>query len=222
MNERDVVLQPIIDMSHHGLIGYELLTRLIGPNGALQSPAEHVFGTSWQSVDRYVLETVANWGRMGCQPAETLYINVSSATLIDNEIFGEWVRAFEQTLNHFTGAIAIEISEVTPTAVLQARWHVLETLGASLVIDDFGQGLAQEGRLKNFPWHTCKFEAGRLEQDRDAVCFCHRHGIRTIAEKVETPGQAKLAWELGISSLQGFLYERPQRASDVLAIEVLA
>lgn len=220
MSDREVVLQKMVDVAHSDCIGYEVLTRLVDLDGTLCSPAGKTHGADWLSIDRYVLATVARWGEEQCEPSGTLYINVSSETLTDNQGFRQWCLAFDRTLGHYDGPIALEVSERTPTDVLQHRWPDLASFCAELVIDDYGQGLALDGRLKGFPWRTCKFEAERLEQDRDAVGFCHRHDIQTVVEKVESRDQAQMAWQLGISTHQGFLYSHPVEASIVLANRV--
>ena len=42
--------------------------------------------------------------------------------------------------------------------------------------------------------------------------------IRTVAEGVETPGQARILRQLGCHTLQGYLYGRPMPVGELLAM----
>ena len=211
MTDVQVVLQPIINVHTGQCEAYETLARLTTPDGRVTGPLGLVSSGSWANLDIQVRATLRDWGLSGRDVPGSLFVNISPETLLSNETFRAWRWAFDAAQLANMSPLVLEVSERTPADVLKERWDELESLGAGLAVDDFGTGHATGGRLQQYPWSFCKFEAQRLldSMDEAAVAYCHSQGIQTIAEKVECWQQAERAVALGIGIHQGYLYARP-------------
>jgi EAL domain-containing protein (putative c-di-GMP-specific phosphodiesterase class I) len=103
--------------------------------------------------------------------------------------------------------------------------HRLRALGVRIAMDDFGTGYSSLSRLRSFPFDKIKidqsFITGR-EIDEDAAAVIRAIvalgaglGMTTIAEGVETAGQAALIGVDGCFDIQGYLLSRPIPAAEI-------
>ena len=116
-----------------------------------------------------------------------------------------------------TESILLEETEST----LQALQR-LKGLGVRIAMDDFGTGYSSLSYLRRFPFDKIKIDRSfvmDIETDPAAnrllesiVQLCKVLGMRTVAEGVETEGQANVLRSLGCDELQGYLYAKPMSA----------
>ena len=91
-------------------------------------------------------------------------------------------------------------------------------------MDDFGTGYSTLGILKNVPAdivkidrtfvrdvHASTFDATFI---RFIVALCHDVNINVCLEGVEADEEYAAVSDMGIDSIQGFLFGRPQTAED--------
>ena len=96
----------------------------------------------------------------------------------------------------------------------------LGDMGISVAVDDFGTGYSNLSYLIDFRFKKLKIDrsfVARMETDNSSgavvstiVGLSRALGVRTIAEGVETEGQATLLRAAGCDVVQGFLFGRPQ------------
>lgn len=207
MNIR-LATQPIVNATTGQTLAFELLAR-VSHEGQLFSPAI-LPRRSWLRLDSSVMGSLL--ARKGESSASLpVYLNLSAETLACNVAFARWHSDAALLCRMSPAGVGIEISENTPRGVLEHRWSALASLGAQLILDDFGTGVTCLEHLQAFPWDVCKFETPRLMEglDEEAVAHCRDYGIATIAEKVETPAQRCAMTQCGIDIHQGYLYARP-------------
>ena len=94
----------------------------------------------------------------------------------------------------------------------------LHERGIQLAIDDFGTGYSSLSYLKRFPVDKVKIDRSfvtDLEHDADdrmivkaIVTLGQALGLATIAEGVETRGQAEVLHRFGCDQGQGYLFGR--------------
>jgi EAL domain-containing protein (putative c-di-GMP-specific phosphodiesterase class I) len=96
---------------------------------------------------------------------------------------------------------------------------MLQSLGVAVAIDDFGTGYSSLHYLTHLRVDHMKVDKSfvrdadvdhqQQEIVRALVAMAHALGIETVAEGIETTGQARLLEQLGCRLGQGFLLARP-------------
>jgi Amt family ammonium transporter len=110
--------------------------------------------------------------------------------------------------------------------------QALKALGIGLVIDDFGTSYSLLASLKRFPVDGLKLDRSLIDglgeepQDtaiiRSVVARAEALGLRVTGEGIETETQRDRLRLLGCEQGQGFLFARPQLASELEALLVAA
>jgi hypothetical protein len=141
-------------------------------------------------------------------------VNVSPAQMLHQDLVAE-VRAVLEATGLPPDRLELEITE--GVLVRDKRGDVatlerLKGLGVKLAIDDFGTGYSSLSYLKSFPVDKVKIDksfVGSLEHDRDdrmivdaVVNLGRALGLSTIAEGMETAGQAQMLRALGCDEAQ--------------------
>jgi EAL domain-containing protein (putative c-di-GMP-specific phosphodiesterase class I) len=101
----------------------------------------------------------------------------------------------------------------------------LKTLGVRLAVDDFGTGYSSLSYLARFPVDVLKIdrsfvehvggESDQAELARTIVQLGRTLRLRTVAEGIEHPDQARHLAGMGCDLGQGYLYARPMPAGDL-------
>jgi len=104
----------------------------------------------------------------------------------------------------------------------------LRSLGVYIGIDDFGTGHSSLARLRDLPVEFVKVDRrfvnglGRESDDTAIVAsimsLAFAMGLHVIAEGVEEPDQASALVRLGCTTVQGFLFARPQPADAIVEL----
>lgn len=111
-----------------------------------------------------------------------------------------------------------------------ATLQALKALGVGLVIDDFGTSYALLASLKRFPVDGLKLDRSLIDGlgeesqaitiIRSVVARAGALGLRVTGEGIETETQRDRLQMLGCEQGQGFLFARPQLASELEALLV--
>jgi EAL domain-containing protein (putative c-di-GMP-specific phosphodiesterase class I) len=215
------VYQPILELPSRKVIGYEALGRGRHP-GLPQGPSD-LFKIA-KSINREVelsalfreqiLETVCERTDL---PALFLNTHPSEVGRPDH------LRAtIDAALSACKLKLVIEIHEaaiveIKGIADLKER---LATVGVQLAYDDFGSGQARLLELAEVPPDYLKFDI-RFVRGIDQSSASKRRllgslvkaardlGVHTLAEGIETEGEAETCVELGFTHAQGFYYSYP-------------
>jgi len=121
--------------------------------------------------------------------------------------------------------------EITETIMLQntdgtlAVLRTLQGLGVHISMDDFGTGYSSLSYLRSFPFDKIKIDQSfvrDLDKGSDAIAIIHAvsglgksFGMTTTVEGVETKEQLEQVRSEGCTEGQGYLFSRPQPASEV-------
>jgi diguanylate cyclase (GGDEF)-like protein/PAS domain S-box-containing protein len=220
--------QPILDLATDEVSQYELLVRMVGPNGELLPP--HAFLPSAErsgmvrEIDAWVTRNAIRLIDRRRRAGERLRleVNLSGRTLGDPAL----PRIIEEQL----AAVPIDpsnlIFEVTETtAVLnieKAREFAsqLTRLGCRFALDDFGAGFGSFYYLKYLPLEFLKIDGdfiGGIGHNRTdqvvvkaIVELSQRLGKATIAEFVGDARTIELLREFGVDYAQGYQIGEPQ------------
>jgi EAL domain-containing protein (putative c-di-GMP-specific phosphodiesterase class I) len=127
-------------------------------------------------------------------------------------------------------ALELEITESTLQTIERSLsiLNSLKQLGISISIDDFGTGYSSLSVLRDLPIDRIKIDRSfivelPLRPDGMAiveavVALGRALGMSIVVEGIERTDQAEVLFGLGCAEGQGFLYSRPLRYADLLAL----
>jgi EAL domain-containing protein (putative c-di-GMP-specific phosphodiesterase class I) len=154
-------------------------------------------------------------------------VNLSPAQFRDNTI-PQTVASALRTSGLPASRLEIEITEsffMSNSDATLAILAELRALGVRIAMDDFGTGYSSLSYLQQFPFDkikidrsfvanisTCTVAVSILEA---IVALAGKLNMITTVEGIETQQQAKIAFDLGCTEMQGFLFGPPQPAADL-------
>ncbi|MFB0964574.1 MAG: EAL domain-containing protein [Patescibacteria group bacterium] len=226
--EFELHYQPKVRLSDRRLTGFEALARWRSKEGMV-SPAvfmpaidEGSFSAEFgEWVIRTALAQMSSWQKDGVDYV-SVSVNVSPVHL-QNPRFAE---SLADILRDFPeidpGCLEIEIVETAAIQNLELTTATLEqcrSMGVRFALDDFGTGYSSLAYLKRIRSDTLKIDqtfvrdmlenVGDLNIVQGVIGLAEAFGHSSVAEGVETEGQAELLRMLGCASMQGYLISRP-------------
>lgn len=217
-------LQPIVRLGDSRPAGFEALIRWIRPDGSRVSPGEFI-PVAEQSELIYVLghwiirescRCLAELDRLVPGAAPFLSLNLSLRQFDDPDLFPVLEAALADS-GLDPRRLRLEITESMIARDADATLLLLQrckALGAKLSVDDFGTGYSSLSYLQRLPVDCLKLDRSFISELETSPAatrivgavarLAHDLGMETVAEGIETPGQAALCRELGVDYGQGF------------------
>jgi len=232
-----VVYQPIVELGHGGVTGVEALVRWQHPVRGVVSPVEFIeiaeetglIGALGEFVLHQACRQFVQWQvALGTQAPQTLSVNLSRAQIVESTLV-DMVRRALETSGLAVHHLQLEVTEslAAQDAQIQDRLHELKALGLTLALDDFGTGYSSLASLHQLPVDVVKIDRSFVQQVENSahhrvlveatVRVARSLGMRTVAEGIETEGQASVLAALQCEKGQGYLYARPLPAEDLPA-----
>ncbi|WP_346773201.1 EAL domain-containing protein [Asaia bogorensis] len=220
-----MAFQPIVDLSTRQIFAYEALVR--GKNGAsAQEILSRVTPENRYAFDqtcRVTAITLASELGLAEQGA-LLSINFLPNAVYDpTTCIGATLEAAER-VDFPTDRILFEFCE-NETLDTEHLLHILQTydrMGFKTAIDDFGAGYAGLSLLSRFQPDYVKLDMGlsraidstpvKQVMMRHTIAMLEGLNVTPICEGVETPEEASILSDLGISLQQGYIYAKPALA----------
>lgn len=224
-----VAYQPIVSLANRQCVGMEALVRWNHPSLGNVPPLEFV-GIAEETgliaeLGRFVLNEACRacvaWKRaFGSLAPRSVSVNVSRAQLLGSEHVGHVRQALDAS---GLDAVALQV-EVTESMAAQddrvrRSLHELKALGVTVALDDFGTGYSSLASLHLLPIDVLKIDRSFVMQVEssahhrvliEAVILVARSlNMRTVAEGIETEGQAIALTALHCDKGQGYLFARP-------------
>ena len=216
--------QPVVDSQTKEVAYFETLIRMIDESGEIVAagafvPVAERLGLMRQ-LDRRTLEMVV--ADLTNNPDITLALNISSLTASDRS----WLRALVGLVKGKPDIASRLMIEITETAALHdfedsARFvAAVRDLGCKVALDDFGSGYTSFRHLKSLTVDVVKIDGSfvmNVADNPDNLLFIRTllnlaegFGMKTVAECVQSPKDAKLLQDEGVNFMQGYYYGRPQ------------
>jgi len=239
VDERQLVLhyQPVVDLAHGQLRGFEALVRWRHPTRGLIAPADFIPLAEETGIIVPIGEWVlgeacrqgVTWHELRPDLALTMAVNVSPRQF-SGETFGHalWRVLGETGLP--PDRLKLEVTEqalAEDVEVTASFLRSITSLGVRLALDDFGVGYSSLGRLHLLPLHALKLDRSFIEglgRDPHAGAFVrlvielgHELALRVTAEGIETEAQRRIVSDLGCELGQGYLFSRPLAVEDATA-----
>ncbi len=229
--EFELVYQPLLHAGDGSIEGFEALMRWHRSGHGMTSPA--VFIPLAEELG--LIAAIGEWAIVqACQEAARwpgtlkVAVNLSPAQFSSPTLLATVRDALDRT---GLAPQRLEL-EITESVLLQDGSDVLETLlclrgmGVRTSMDDFGTGYSSLSYLWKFPFDKIKidqsFTRGMSDHSdclaiiRAVIGLGRTMNIMINAEGVETQAQWDMLRAEGCNQVQGYLFDRPRPASDVL------
>ncbi len=224
--------QPIIDLQTGAMSHAEALLRWHRPNGEIVMPSEFIDIAEESGlilpIGNWVIKEVLLFIRMlGIHQAPAISINVAASQFssTDHSVI-EWVDWITEA-GVAPDKIIFEITErmmLTQSQRVMKKIAILQEAGCQFGLDDFGTGYSSIVLLKNFNFDYLKidshFIASLTSESLDAslvsamISMAKGLGLGSIAEGVETEGQADILRSMGCQYVQGHLFSKSLTPED--------
>lgn len=227
-HELALYYQPKIDLSDGTLMGMEALIRWIKPDGTVVPPNKFIpvaeNSLLITKISDFVLHEACRqnkeWQDKGYPPI-AVSINLTAVDFYQTDV----KESIQSALNE-TGLDAQWLDvELTESLALKDIDHAIQQmqeirdLGVKLSMDDFGTGYSSLSYIQVLPITLLKLDRSfimYLEEDeisREIVSAVIRIAkskkIETIAEGIETIGQAEILKQSGCDLAQGYFFGKP-------------
>lgn len=231
MTERAVVpfFQPVVRSLDKRVMGYEVLGR------------SHLFGLKtssvmFQAASQLNLESELSrlCRRVGLEVSAQfatpthMYLNTHPSEMSDMDVLQLSLQELREAFPDLPVTLEIHESTVTSPPAMRELKSALDDLGYRLAYDDFGSGQARLIELVEVPPHVLKFDLA-LTRDIDKAPAQRQHmlaslvrmvgdlGIQSLAEGMETAGEAETCVQLGFELNQGFYYGVPAPIEEIIS-----
>jgi EAL domain-containing protein (putative c-di-GMP-specific phosphodiesterase class I) len=232
-----VHFQPEVDLASGGVVGMEALVRWQHPQRGLLWPVDFLTMADragllpmlgWEVLRRSARE-LASWKSLpplADGSPRQLWVNVSASQLLDAD-FAERIARLIAEFDLVPDTLGLELTDETLAMGSRHTPALLDELraaGAALALDDFGSWYSTLGTLGELPIMAVKLDqafvrgvGSDLEDDSivsSVIALAHAHGVRVVAEGVESWSEGARLCELGCDRAVGYLFSGPQRADD--------
>ncbi|MES2581770.1 MAG: EAL domain-containing protein [Pseudomonadota bacterium] len=232
-----VVYQPLVNLASGAFTGMEALLRWRHPQRGMVSPVEFIPVAEAcgliASLGQFVLQTACHaFAAMPLAVADgvqaSLAVNLSRAQLRQPGLVAD-VQDALRTNGLSPGQLVLEVTEslAAQDEEVLTTLHAIRALGVALSLDDFGTGYSSLSCLHELPVNFVKVDRSFVSQAQTSayhrvlieatIRMAHTLGLGTVAEGIETEGQARLMAELGCDKGQGYLYAKPLEAQALVA-----
>ena len=225
-NRLMLAFQPIVDISTGKIWAFEALTRYVDPElGPISAPSLIARAKSLglmnaltEQVITKALQGAEQFRRL--EPSITcMTVNLDLGQISDSEL-GPYLREAAQT--HPDVTLCIELNERSLRSVtdeLRRDAENLQAAGLIIALDDYGSDDSSVGALVHFPMNILKIDKsliGNLDDSRQRELikalqgFGDNLGHTVVVEGIESAAVAETLRALGVRSVQGYYYGRPQ------------
>ena len=235
----DVCYQPLVDLTHGSVLGFEALVRWTHPVHGQVSPARFVpvaeeFGLI-SELGRMVLSTasaqVQRWAATFGVPL-TAHVNVSGQDLANDGFVAMVERCLADSGLPAT-QLVLEVTETTVEPDLEtarSRFHALHDIGVRVALDDFGTGRSTLSYLQSLSVDILKVDRAYLDgidqqgerrgEDlmRGVIALGQALGLAVYGEGIEDESQRRGLLASGCDIGQGYLFARPLPASEAVRL----
>ena len=232
-NELQYNFQPIVSAKTGKIYAYEALMRTNKEIGF--SPTDVLELAERQDrlyeVEHYTFYNVIKIMSENQKAFETrkLFINSIPTVIIKEDEFNELFNQYKDVMKN----LVIEITEngMQSESSCETVHKYMKKSGCELALDDYGTGYSNASTLLNNSPHYIKVDhsiimgidtdSRKQQIVSNVVSFGNNHGMKILAEGVETPDELQMVIQLGCHLIQGFYTGKPQRViADTISQEV--
>ena len=226
----EAVFQPIVSLATGEIAGFEALARWDGASPAEDDTAN---GASHEALAPNMLirasEALADWVKQGAGRDKFVNVNLTGHDLARDDL-PDLVAALVSGYRFEPGQLRLELTEQAALRDAGKAVEVAEALksvGAGVILDDFGSGHSSFSWLAALPADGLKIDPeltrqlGNPKVDvilETVTLLASRLNMSATAEGIEDLKQIGLLRSLGFHYAQGFAFSRPMTPDDALAL----
>ncbi len=214
--------QPIYDLREKKLYGYEVLSRIVKPDGDVLTASDFIYQAAKsnliEEIDMAIYSQAANF--FGCGKGTNFFINASPNSIEKQNV----MKALENIPKDYRQNIYIEITESEAFSDMEKALTIIKSLksmGFKIALDDFGAGFSSMLYLKYLIGSVDLLKVdGRFIKDmhkdrnnrvflRSIKLISYAFNVPLLGEWVETEEEYKLIKGLGFRFGQGYYFGKP-------------
>lgn len=224
-----VVYQPVVLLQDGTVEAVEALVRWQHPALGAVPPMEFIgiaeecglIGELGSFVLQRACHQFAAWRRRyPGQGPRLLAVNLSRGQLPQPALVSD-IQALLQASGLAAAELQLEVTETLAAQdeAVQMRLHELKQLGLTLALDDFGTGYSSLASLHQLPMDVVKIDRSFVSQIETSahhrvlvqatIQVAQSLRLRTVAEGIETEGQARILSAMRCDKGQGYFFARP-------------
>ncbi len=232
-----LTFQPLFDIRHDSLRGFETLVRWQSPDLGLVSPYKFIP----IAEETRLIVPLGQWIlSSACRIFKSLMdhyhlddmilsVNISAIQFEDANFIPMLERILKQS-----GLPGKNLElEITESVMIKSLDHTrqildeLKSMGVKIALDDFGTGYSSLRYLQLLPIDTLKIDKSFVDSIQEPtgdvqligaiISLVHQLNIFVVAEGVENESQLSYLKEKGCDGVQGFLLGRPMVEPDLVA-----
>jgi EAL domain-containing protein (putative c-di-GMP-specific phosphodiesterase class I) len=221
-HDLELHVQPQIDLATGEVVAIEGLCRWTHPHCGPVPASEFVaLAEASGSIHELGLFALQECCRIGRSWREKGYefavaVNVSPLQLETDTFFDDLERQLIDT-GLPPSALIVEVTEaerIDDYAVVAGRLDIVQSWGVTVSIDDFGSGHSSIERAVALHARELKLDRSMLARDdwgmvAEAIATAREHGMRVVAEGIETREQLEQVRRAGCDRGQGYYIARP-------------
>lgn len=230
-DEMWLAYQPVVSFTGNKVVAFEALLRWTHPELGDVSPA--IFVPIAEECN--LIAGFGDWAlRRACEEAAGWPGNVRVAVNVSTSQFTNpaFVGAVTQALANSglePHRLELELTEsifLGDDAGAAKTFNSLKRLGVRLALDDFGTGYSSLGYLRKVDFDKIKIDRGFIEgvtepNSRNAaiiksvVSLAEGLKMDTTAEGIEAHDELQVMRDLGIKTIQGYIYSKPVSGAEI-------
>lgn len=227
-NEFQVYYQPIISVKTGKIASAEALIRWVHPKLGIIFPSKFVptFEENGyiSQLDLFVEMSVRQFLEERYEAGKKIVpvaVNLSRMDFYNNQMIETIICNLESS-NLPKEFSRFEVTESAYSALERNGNEMLETLkslGAKIMVDDFGSGYSSFSTIRDFNFDIIKLDMGFVQQIgkgekaewiiHSIIEMAHNLKAEVVAEGVETEEQAYFLMDQGCDYLQGYFFHKP-------------
>ncbi|HTC16833.1 MAG TPA: sensor domain-containing phosphodiesterase, partial [Steroidobacteraceae bacterium] len=223
-NRFRLVQQPIASLQGEDPGMFDVLVRMIDHQGKEVLPSEFMAAASrndlMKNIDRWVVGASLSFAAQ--KKPECLFVRLSRESARDSA-FLEWLDNHLRNSRAEPRRLCFQITEesaASHVSEVQALAGALRERKFRFALDGFGSGRNSTGMLESVPLDFVKID-GTLVQGLAAdhqlqqrvrllVEAARKHGVQTVAERVEDANTMAVLWQVGVQYIQGYFVNEPE------------
>jgi diguanylate cyclase (GGDEF)-like protein/PAS domain S-box-containing protein len=223
-NRFRLVQQPVASLQGDDPSMYDVLVRMVDPQGKEVLPAEFMSAAErndlLKNIDRWVVGASLSFAaqrKPGC-----LFVRLSRDTVMDGSFF-DWLDNHVKASRADPSRLCFQVpEEVAATHITQAQQLAtsLRQRGFRFALEAFGSGRDPHGLLNTMPLDFVKIDGALVQglagdadlqgKVRNLVELATKRNVQTIAERVENANTMAVLWQLGVQYIQGYFVNAPE------------